>query len=108
MEESLSKEMAEWLEHYPRYFDAIEHRIEAVSAGRSGRDQKQMRDVQAYWRRWQELEQEYGVEALLSPAGRRLRFMIEEYRVSLFAQRLGTSQRVSPRRLDDLFASWLG
>ena len=31
----------------------------------------------------------------------RYRWMLEEYRISLFAQELGTAFRVSPRRLED-------
>ena len=102
----ISMATAKWLEHYPRYLDAIAYRMESLSGGRADRDLRLMRDVQGYWQRWLGLEDEMGIDALRSPAGRKLRFMIEEYRVSLFAQRLGTSQRVSPRRLDELFAAF--
>ena len=40
---------------------------------------------------------------LVDPALEQHRWMIEEYRVSLFAQDLGTSVPVSPKRLD---AQW--
>jgi ATP-dependent helicase HrpA len=96
---------AEWLVHYPRYLTAIDRRLDAVEQGKFARDERLARDVRAYWQRWFEFENERGVDAMRTPDGRTLRFMIEEYRVSLFAQPLGTAQRVSPRRLDTLFAA---
>ena len=39
----------------------------------------------------------------IDPSTEDFRWMLEEYRVSLFAQELGTAQRISPRRLT---AAW--
>jgi ATP-dependent helicase HrpA len=47
---------------------------------------------------------ELAVAAIRSPATRaawhRLRWIVEEYKVSVFAPELGTAEKVAPRRLD--------
>lgn len=94
----------QWLIEYPRYLQAIDRRLDAIAQGRVARDAGALRDVRAYWARWIEIEAASGLEAYLDDARLTFRFMIEEYRVSLFAQQLGTRHRVSPRRLDQLLA----
>jgi len=44
------------------------------------------------------------VQALARPGAAGLRWMVEEFRVSLFAQELGTAEPVSAVKLDRLFA----
>jgi ATP-dependent helicase HrpA len=85
------------LEHYPRYLEAIIQRLERLEQD-PARDESLMAQVEGYWSRY--LEQvgqgvEYG-EAL-----DRFRWLLEEYRVSLFAQQLKTAEKTSPKRLDD-------
>lgn len=95
----------EWLLHYPRYLSAIERRLDALQEGRVERDRHWQREVSVYWQSWLELYEKVGPAALQDPAARRFRFMIEEYRVSLFAQALKTAAPVSARRLDKLYAA---
>jgi len=87
-----------WLPHLGRYLGAANRRLEKLS-GNSQRDGKQSAVVRRYW---QACEQ-----ALASnPANAGLiefRWLIEELRVSLFAQELGTSVKVSPERLERLW-----
>jgi len=87
------------LQHYPRYLEAIVQRLQALERD-PARDARLMGQVRAHWTKYLDLLErggEYG-EAL-----DRFRWLLEEYRVSLFAQRLGTAEKTSPKRLD---AAW--
>lgn len=88
---------AERLAHYPRYFEAARRRLEALPRDPHADDQRRRR-VRAYWEGYLEAVEHHGWPG--PPALERLRWMIEEYRVSLFAQPLGTAEPVSPKRLD--------
>ena len=89
---------ADWLSEYPRYLAAAEQRLDKL-AGQIGRDRAlvaELEDFQERYRRragdappWRQ-----------PPALRLFRWMIEEYRVSLFAQPLGTKLTVSAKRLN--------
>jgi len=54
--------------------------------------------VRAYWSEYLKLKATHGEDAALSE----LRWLIEELRVSLFAQELKTAESVSPKRLAKL------
>lgn len=90
-----------WLKHYPRYLDAIAYRVEKLSSGSSARDEEGRQTVEALWRRWLDSPGE-GERTPASSATSEFRWMIEELRVSLFAQPLGTSVKVSPKRCEKL------
>ena len=89
-----------WLQHYPRYLRAIVYRLDKLQHG------GQQRDAQAL----QQLEPRLALLAQRAAAQRQrgvvdpqlvlFRWMLEEFRVSLFAQPLGTSLPVSIQRLD--------
>jgi ATP-dependent helicase HrpA len=91
----------QWLKQYPRYFSAIAYRLDKARSGASSRDQDSMQTIQGLWRRWldgildEQRQPEYQTES-------EFRWMIEELRVSLFAQPLGTSVKVSPQRCEKL------
>ena len=59
------------------------------------RDQSRLLQVLPYWREW------LSAKASGAPADAldTLRWLIEEWRVSQFAQELGTAEAVSPKRL---------
>ncbi|HEY6985629.1 MAG TPA: DUF3418 domain-containing protein, partial [Rhodanobacteraceae bacterium] len=59
------------------------------------RDQARMLAVQLYWRDYLKLRAARGDD----PALAELRWLIEELRVSTFAQELKTAEPVSPKRL---------
>ena len=88
------------LRHMPRYLKAVRIRLDRLEAGQGvGKDTTDMQQVQA-------LEDEYDAaveavpEQLPVPEGLRdVKWMIEELRVSLFAQQLGTAQTVSAKRV---------
>ena len=88
----------ERLAHYPRYLKAMRLRAERLRQDAS-RDQARMLTVRGYWRDYLTLKATRGGEdASLAE----LRWLIEELRVSLFAQELKTAETVSPKRLGKL------
>jgi ATP-dependent helicase HrpA len=88
---------AENLVHIPRYLQAIHHRIERLRAD-PARDLAQMRAVQALELRWRRaLAARRGVHDEQLEI---FRWMLQELRVSLFAQQLRTPQPVSVKRLE--------
>ncbi|NKQ54167.1 ATP-dependent RNA helicase HrpA [Amycolatopsis sp. K13G38] len=81
-----------------RYLRAIERRIDKLSTG-AARDLEQLRDIT-----WLREEYQHAVDALPpgvtpGPALLDVRWMIEELRVSYFAQTLGTAHPVSVKRI---------
>jgi ATP-dependent helicase HrpA len=83
------------LEHYPRYFQAIEERLGQLEQNPL-RDEQRLAQIQPWWQRYREgLEKECPYDEHMDA----YRWLLEEFRVSLFAQRLGTATRVSEKRL---------
>ncbi len=89
-----------WLQHFPRYLAAIAYRLEKLTHGGQARDAQGMTQLQVwldqYLRRAESHRQRGAVDTQLIT----FRWMLEEYRVSLFAQQLGTSTTVSIQRLE--------
>ncbi len=104
----------DWIKEYPRYLQAIKHRIDRLKTAGVGQDTQSMARVHEYWSDYERrLKNDSTHVAIPLIAGQttapvpigllsEYRWMIEEYRVSLFAQQLGTRQSVSPKRLDKL------
>ena len=86
------------LRELPRYLKAVQHRL-AKAPQDPGRDLKLLRELavveEPYWRA---VRAEQGH---LVPERDSFRWLLEEYRVSLFAQQLKTAVAVSARRLSD-------
>jgi ATP-dependent helicase HrpA len=82
------------LSHFPRYLKAMRLRAERLRQD-PVRDQARMLTVRQYWVEYLKLKAERGGD----PAVDELRWLIEELRVSLFAQELKTAEPVSPKRL---------
>lgn len=87
----------QWLEQFPRYLKAVRRRVERL-AGNVARDAELAARVAPFTRELRSL--------MAQASGRRprpeldqLRWMVEEFRVSLFAQELKTLLRVSEKRL---------
>ncbi|MQA12698.1 MAG: ATP-dependent RNA helicase HrpA [Pseudonocardiaceae bacterium] len=83
----------ERLQDLPRYLQAIERRLEKLPRD-PGRDRDLMRDVEAVTREYEQLTGTAPAEALTP-----IRWMIEELRVSYFAQELRTAYPVSVKRI---------
>jgi ATP-dependent helicase HrpA len=88
-----------WLRHLPRYLHAAERRLDKLASALP-RDLKLLGQVRPLWLAYLKRKAEP------SAAGTALdhyRWMLEEYRVSLFAQDLRTAVPVSERRLEELW-----
>jgi len=90
----------DWLAHYPRFLKAIAVRLERMSAGNLARDRQYTAELAEWWKRYRERADEHAARGVFDPELELLRWMMEEYRVSLFAQKLGTSLPVSAARLE--------
>ena len=95
---------AEWLSYYPRYLKAVLNRAERLSA-QGGKDEKSMSLLQPQLDRLAKGQNDYPGLEVLSREAVRFRWMLEEFRVSLFAQQLGTKLPVSAKRLDQQWQS---
>ena len=94
----------QWLKQYPRYLKAVVQRLE--KAPHFGpKDKAYTEELDAYRHRYLDIcdhghtDEQSQIDSF--------RWMIEEYRVSLFAQSLGTSVSVSAKRLDKAIESLL-
>jgi ATP-dependent helicase HrpA len=92
-----------WIEQYPRYTKGIAYRVERLS-GQYAKDQKNMGFLGAATERLEEQLLGYPGLLILCQAATQYRWMLEEFRISLFAQQLGTKMPVSIKRLDE---QWL-
>jgi ATP-dependent helicase HrpA len=86
-----------WLEHLPRYLKAVGKRVERLPAN-ARRDAELAAKVKPFVAGLRTLVAQLTRPAVPS-ALIQLRWMIEEYRVSLFAQELKTVMKVSDKRL---------
>jgi len=98
-----------WFEQYPRYGKALLHRAERLS-GQYPKDRKSLDLLGPAATRLVEGESRYPHLVTVSPPARHYRWMLEEFRVSLFAQQLGTHLPVSAKRLEQQWQrvqSWM-
>ncbi len=102
----------EWLREYPRYLEAIKHRISRWKTASVQQELVQMNTLRSYLDEIEKLSKSQPQNVWNAskdpkspsywPLGnlRQLRWMIEEFRVSCFAQQLGTRMSISTKRLD--------
>ncbi|MDF1486816.1 ATP-dependent RNA helicase HrpA [Tessaracoccus sp. HF-7] len=86
-----------WYQHLPRYAEAATLRLEAalVNPTRDRRAQAELDDVEQAYADLTDAQP----AGPLSPEVEEIAFLIEELRVSLFAQRLRTAVPISPKRV---------
>ncbi|HEX2970753.1 MAG TPA: ATP-dependent RNA helicase HrpA [Tepidisphaeraceae bacterium] len=89
-----------WLMHYPRYLKAIQSRIQKLSTAGHTRDAQHLAEVTPFWQAYLARAKQNQQEKIHDPQLELFRWMIEELRVSLFAQELKTAIPVSPKRLE--------
>ena len=84
------------LQCYSRYLKAIEYRLDKLQ-GNLARDRQSMIEFDSLWQPYQEaLKKSAQPDAALQEFG----WLLEEWRVALFAQPLGTREPVSLKRLE--------
>lgn len=81
-----------------RYLRAVEHRLDKLPDN-AGRDAQRMAIVHRVTDEYRDALAALPAAARSSQAARDIRWLIEEFRVSLFAQAVGTSLPVSERRI---------
>ncbi len=90
---------ADWLKEFPRYLKAVEQRFEKIGA-QLQRDRVWSGELAGYWEQYQARLKKHQQEGKRDPELTLYRWMLEEYRVSLWAQQLGTKMAVSDKRLN--------
>jgi ATP-dependent helicase HrpA len=88
----------QWLERYPVYLQAIALRLQKLPQ-RLARDLEAVWELQELTARWQACRDAPGTARQRRRLGEH-RWLLEEYRISLFAQQLGTAVPVSRKRID--------
>jgi ATP-dependent helicase HrpA len=95
---------AQWLKEVPRYLKAIEQRLDKI-VGQVQRDRVWSGELAGYWEQYQARLGKHSQEGKRDPQLALYRWLLEEYRVSLFAQQLGTKLPVSEKRLSKQWSS---
>ncbi len=85
----------EWLAQFPRYFAAMRVRWDKGASGPINAADT----TDSFWKQYLECTMWHESQGWIDPELTLFRWMIEELRVSLFAQSLGTKIPVSPQRL---------
>ena len=86
------------LAQYPRYLKAISLRLEKMRSA-ALRDRKQMEEMSDVLREWHERRDRASTQGVYDERLEEIRWMLEELRVSLFAQSLKTAYPVSVKRV---------
>lgn len=92
-----------WLKELPRYLHAMELRLDKLPS-QVQRDRVWTAELVEWRSRYQEKSTRWASAGRRDEALEQFRWMLEEYRVSLFAQQLGTLMPVSDKRLAKYWA----
>lgn len=100
---------SERLAHLPRYLRAIESRLEKIQQGKISQDQQRAAELRPFLRRWLDTLDRPGAR-LDGVALEAYRWMLEEFRVHLFAQELRPQgpALASPRKLEEAWERVVG
>ena len=90
----ISDTPVQWLQHYPRYLKGIEKRLDKLQ-GNAERDRQNLGLLQPLWQNYIDHQNYYYDSETLQ----NYRWLLEELRISLFAQELKTAQPVSLKKL---------
>jgi len=93
-----------WLPHLPRFLKAVEIRLNKLTDAGLAKDLAAMQTIAPLWQRYADRSAELSRRGICDPHLQTYRWMLEELRVSLFAQELKTSMPVSVQRLDRQWA----
>ena len=87
-----------WLGQLPRYFKGIEVRLERFQ-NHLNKENAFVSELEALWQTYQRQQTAHNEKSLYDPELVKYRWMLEEYRISLFAQSVGTLEPISDKRL---------
>ena len=91
----------------PRYLESIERRLSKLRGSGFERDRVARAELEGWIRIWQERSDQFERLGRIDLRLHAFGWLIEEYRVSLFAQELGTPSKVSPKILTSHWQSLL-
>jgi ATP-dependent helicase HrpA len=94
----------QWMKHLPRFAKGIDVRLKKMLDAGLARDLTAMAEVRPQWRRYVEQAKRGAEKGRRDSELETYRWMVEELRISLFAQELKTSVPISAKRLE---AQWL-
>ena len=94
----------ERLQHFPRYLRAIVLRLEKLRAD-PARDARFAAEFAPLWQAWQREDLKQKKQGVNDPQLEQFRWLLEELRVSLYAQELRTPVPVSAKRLQKMWQS---
>lgn len=92
-----------WLIQYPRYLAAVRQRLTRLASGGLRNELSATAELQPWLDRYQQKVREHQQQRRTDPMLLHFRWMLEEFRVQLFAQKLGTAISVSATKLDEQF-----
>ncbi len=93
----------DWLEHFPRYLAGMRLRLKNLMGGGVSilnRDLDAMAAIHPWWNNYLQRRDQHLALNFNDPPLTLFRWMLEEYRISLFAQELGAVIPISERRLE--------
>jgi ATP-dependent helicase HrpA len=88
----------ERLSDYPRYLQGLLKRVEKLSHA-AARDRQRMAEMAELQHRWEQWDQQCRESGRVDDRFEEIRWGLEELRISLFAQELGTAYPISVKRL---------
>jgi ATP-dependent helicase HrpA len=92
-----------WLIQYPRYLAAIRQRLTRLSSGGLRNELAATAELQPWLERFSQKTREHQQQRRTDPLLLHFRWMLEEFRVQLFAQKLGTAISISAAKLEEQF-----
>ena len=90
----------QWLAQFPRYLKAIEMRLQKLATAGHTRDGQRMAELAPFLQGWLERSRQNREKHIVDLNLDLFRWMIEEFRVSLFVQELRTAIPISNKRLE--------
>jgi len=91
------------LQHLPRYLEGALRRLEKLERA-PGRDRERVARVERQQERLEARRRSHRERGIRDPELDAYRWLLEEFRISLFAQELGTTAPVSEKRLEQQWA----
>jgi len=93
-----------WLIQYPRYFMGIRQRLQRLSSGGLKTELALESQFAPWLARYEQTLRDHQRQHRIDPMLTHYRWMLEEFRIQLFAQKLGTAISVSAAKLEEQWA----
>ncbi|TSA40039.1 MAG: ATP-dependent RNA helicase HrpA [Methylococcaceae bacterium] len=90
------------LQHFPRYLKAIQYRLDKLD-----NHPQKLQDIQRYTSRYWSVLEKRAKKDVVHPEQEGFRWMLEEFRVSLFAQQLKTAYPISVKRMEKAWDEYM-